>query len=229
LFSQTVQPDVIVVNVPERYNNYSNGAAFPIIERQNVIVNRCKDYGPATKLLGLYGTKVYNDMSDDDIIIVVDDDRNYNDRMIEGMLKYHRQYPTAALTVAGWDIEAITNNKVRYTKTKMPRGLSGFKSFGYVDVLGGCCGFLLTKSCCPFNHSVIFDLNPNDPKYYVDDIWFSGFLTLNGVDIYIIPNLTTKDEPPNINNYICPLANKTREAKNIVCVEYFREKYGIWK
>ena len=229
LFCQTVQPDMIVINVPEKYNNYSNDILFPKVEKEYVIVNRCKDYGPATKLLGLYGTKIYNDMCDDDIIIVVDDDRNYNNKMIEGMLNYHRQYPNAALTIAGWDIEALTRNKIQYEKTKMPRGMSDFKSFGYVDILGGCCGFLLTKSGCPFNHSMIFALKPNDPKYYVDDVWLSGFLTLNGVDIYIIPNVTTRDEPPTVNNYICPLANETREPKNIACIEYFRKNYGIWK
>jgi hypothetical protein len=216
------------LNIPEKYNRFSNETAFPEIVIPNIIINRCKDYGPATKLLGLYGTDIYNNLCDKDIIIVVDDDRDYNSRMIEGMINYHNQYPDDALTVAGWDVEALTNNKIQYCKKVQHRGIE-FERFGNIDILGGCCGFLLTKAICPFNWNEIFTLLPDDPKYYVDDVWFSGFLTLNEVNIYIIPNMINKDEAHNVNNSICPLSDNTREYKNTLCINYFRDKYGIWK
>ena len=229
LQNQTVQPDLIVLNIPEKYVNYSNDIELCKIEQPNVIINRCNEYGPATKLLGLYGTNVYNDMSDEDIIIVVDDDRNYNNRMIEGLLNYHKQYPGAALTVAGWTVDAIINMTWQtYFASKHPRGVD-FNTFAQVDILTGCCGVLLTKSICPFNRPEIFEMNPADPKYYFDDIWVSGFLKLNDVVIYIIPNEITSDEQRNENDCIYPFDYERSINKNVMCIEYFRETYGIWK
>ena len=46
------------------------------------VKNRCNDFGPTTKLLGLYETEIYNNMSNNDVIIVIDDDRIYNNNLI---------------------------------------------------------------------------------------------------------------------------------------------------
>jgi len=228
ILSQTVVPDKIVINVPEKYNNYSNNLQFPKIDDSRIIVNRCRDYGPATKLLGLNATELYDNMTDDDIIIVLDDDRNYNNRMVENFVHYNTIYPDKAMTIAGWEIEVVTDGKVSYPKRKLPRGRE-FHSCGHIDVLGGCCAFALTKRMCPFNNDEIFKLTKEDPKYYVDDIWLSGFLTLNGTDIYIVPNSTRSDEPRNVNNNINPLCNSNRNKINTICAEYFRVKYNLWK
>jgi len=228
IFSQTVKPDVVLLNIPKQYNNFSNDFELPKINHPDVIINRCNDYGPATKLLGLRETELYSKMSESDIIIVIDDDRNYNNRMIENFLYFHKIIPLKALTVAGWETETITNNKVAFQNKKSPRGVE-FHKPGYIDVLGGCCGFLLTKSMCPFNHDEIFALLPDDAKYYVDDVWFSGFLTVNGTDIYLVPNVTRIDEPRNINNSISGLFDYSRNDKNAFCANYFRDKYNIWK
>ena len=82
---------------------------------------------------------------------------------------------------------------------------------------------------CPFNYKEIFDLQPNDCKYYVDDIWISGFLRLNNTDIYLVPNSINNDEIRHKNNFIDSLCNSSREASNIKCVEYFRDVFNIWK
>jgi hypothetical protein len=148
--------------------------------------------------------------------------------MIENFLYYHTANPSKVLTVAGWGIEDVTDNAVSYQHKNYPRG-EGFNTPGYVDVLGGCCGFLLTISMCPFNHDEIYTLTKEDAKYYVDDIWFSGFLTLNGTDIYLVPSATKIDEPRNINNGISGLADSSRIHKNTACANYFRDKYNIWK
>jgi hypothetical protein len=228
LQNQTVQPDLIVLNIPQQYNSYSNDVELCKINQPNVIVNRCKEYGPATKLLGLYGTKIFDDMLDEDLIIVVNDDRNYNNRMIENFINYHTRYPNYALTVAGWTIETIINTKWQQYTSKHPRGVD-FCTFAEIDVLGGCCGFLLTKANCPFNRPEIFELDYKDSKYYADDIWFSGFLKLNGINIFLIPNTINLDEQRNDNDYIYPVEYEMKEWKNSLCIEYFREMYGIWK
>ena len=229
ILSQTIVPDKIVINIPKKYNNFSNDYELPCFFNEKVIIhNNCKDYGPATKLLGLHNFEVYNDMSEDDIIIIVDDDRIYNDNLIKNMILFHEKHIDKVLTVAGWDMENVTNDKYKNENKKEPRGIE-YKKEGYCDFLGGCCGYLISKTNCPFNYSEIFNLHKDDDKYYVDDIWLSGFLTLNNTDIYLIPNATGRDEPRHQNDFISPLFDKTRSEKNIKCIEFLREKYNIWK
>lgn len=231
ILNQTIKPDKIIIHIPKIYNNFSyKNENLPQISSDNVIYNReTKDYGPATKLLGLYNTELYNNMSNDDIIIVIDDDRIYNNKLVENFLKYSKNNITKVLTVAGWDIETLTNNKYKTKIKKQPRGIE-YSNPGYIDILGGCCGFLLTKKNSPFNHKEIFEINSNDEKYYVDDVFISGFLTLNNIDIYIIPNAIFNDESRNINNNIYPLLTNPadRLKKNTKCIEYFINKYNIW-
>lgn len=230
ILSQSMLPDSIIIHIPKEYNNYSyKPNMIPIFSSEKVIINNdVKDYGPATKLLGLYHSDLYNKMSNDDIIIVIDDDRIYNHDFIKNMLYYHNIYLDKALTIAGWDIETISNNKYIINNKKQPRGIEYIKC-GYSDLLGGCCGFLITKKMCPFGYNEIFNLDSTNYCYYVDDIWISGFLTLNNIDIYLIPNSIGGDEMRQINDTITPLADNTRTTKNIKCIEYFRNKYNIWK
>tara|TARA_Y100001980_G_C14548606_1_gene329942 strand:- start:373 stop:1137 length:765 start_codon:yes stop_codon:yes gene_type:complete len=231
ILNQTIKPDKIVIHIPEIYNNFSyENENLPQFLSDKVIYNRqTKDYGPATKLLGLYNTELYNNMSNDDIIIVIDDDRIYNNKLIETFLKFSKKNITKVLTVAGWDIETLTKNKYKINNKKQPRGIE-FAREGYIDILGGCCGFLITKRNCPFNYKEIFETNSNDEKYYVDDVFISGFLTLNNIDIYLIPNAKYNDESRNNNNNIHALsANPACQLKrNIKCIEYFINKYNIW-
>jgi hypothetical protein len=230
ILQQTILPDKIIVHIPQIYNNYSyKPDELPQFISDKVIINNnVKDYGPATKLLGLYEHEIYNNMTNDDIIIVVDDDRIYNNDLIKNMLMFHCNHADKVLTVAGWDIEAVTNKKYQINNKKQPRGIE-FKKDGYCDILGGCCGFLITKKKCPFNHAEIFELTHMDDKYYVDDVWISGFLTLNNTDIYLVPNAIFRDEMRQRNDSITPLANSTRTYKNIKCIEFFRDKHNIWK
>ena len=229
ILSQTIIPDAIVINIPTKYNNYSNDFSIPdtILNKERVIINRCQDYGPGTKLLGLYQTDIYNTLVDTDIIVIVDDDRTYNQHLISNFIDYRKEFPDNVLTVAGWEINALTKNKLKYSSSKVPRGIE-FRKSGFIDILGGCCGFSLTKKQCPFNRQEIFDLNPADISYYVDDIWFSGFITLNNCDIMLVPNSIQRDEQRNINNNISELASPDRMNQNAKSIQYFIDNYKIW-
>lgn len=233
ILNQTTMPDKIIIHIPQKYNNYSNDYLLPQFSDERIIVNtEVTDYGPATKLLGIYNHKIYNEMhqddEDDDVIIIIDDDRIYNTNFIKNMLTYHKLHMDKVLTVSGWDVETLSDKKYIINDKKQPRGVE-FTTEGYIDFVGGCCGYLIPKQKCPFNSKDIFELYPNDDKYYVDDIWISGFLTLNNTEIYLIPNAIYGDELRNQNNNISPLADHTRAIKNLKCIEYFRENYQIWR
>lgn len=70
LMAQTEPPAYIVVNVPERYERFSETCRLEDLP-PGVVINRIgTDYGPATKLLGLS----HLGRSDYDVAVVVDDD-----------------------------------------------------------------------------------------------------------------------------------------------------------
>lgn len=64
----------------------------------------------------------------------------------------------------------------------------------------------------------------------MDDVWISGILTVNKVDIYVVLNSMKRDEMWQINDNIESLSGtQPRFTQNIACIEYFREQYSIWK
>ncbi len=88
LFSnQKVKPDLIVVNVCHSYSRF-NSKNLSLSLKSNsekVIVNPCVDSGPATKILGLLESSAV-DISDDDVVVMIDDDYLYPSSMIEEYL-----------------------------------------------------------------------------------------------------------------------------------------------
>ena len=83
---QTLKPSKIFLNVPNRYYR------FPEIEITNqqlnkfesdlVEINRCDDFGPATKIMGSI-----DKVKKFDCAIIIDDDHIYNNKMCEIFIK----------------------------------------------------------------------------------------------------------------------------------------------
>ena len=122
IINQTVKPDKIIIHIPEKYNNFFY-EKLPVLPKDcedsvNIIINqKTKDYGPITKLLGLYDSLEFCNISDDDVIIVIDDDRIYNKNLISNFLQYHELDKSKVLTAAGLDIEILSKNSIK-TKNK---------------------------------------------------------------------------------------------------------------
>lgn len=94
LLSQTVVPDRIVVNVPTSYirqdmnSDYFDVTISPKCNfPEQLELNFCTDFGSATKFLGLLQSP--NKIGDKDIVIVLDDDISYPDKLVETHVRYH--------------------------------------------------------------------------------------------------------------------------------------------
>jgi len=91
LQSGTFTPDVIYVNLPEWYPRFKKGPD-PNLELKlktlGVIVNKCKDYGVLTKLLPTLEVET----DPETLIVIVDDDMNYQPRFLEGLVKGHTEF-----------------------------------------------------------------------------------------------------------------------------------------
>lgn len=87
LYNQLLKPKYIIINLCYNYNRnfnydkniFENKIKFFKEKYDNIIINFSEDFGPITKILGLYNIKDL--LNPDDIIIVVDDDNIYQDKI----------------------------------------------------------------------------------------------------------------------------------------------------
>jgi hypothetical protein len=79
---QTLKPNKIFLNVPIKYYRFPgltiSNNELKKFESELVKINRCDDFGPATKIMG-----GLNDVLKFDCGIIIDDDHIYNDKMCE--------------------------------------------------------------------------------------------------------------------------------------------------
>jgi hypothetical protein len=91
LQSGTRVPDAIYVNIPEWYPRFKCGPD-PNLETKlkdlGVTVNRSKDYGVLTKLLPTLDVET----DPETLLIVVDDDMQYQPRVVEGLVKGYEEF-----------------------------------------------------------------------------------------------------------------------------------------
>jgi hypothetical protein len=210
LLNQSMQADKIILHIPSEYHNYGIANEKEVADLKGVEIHRCKDYGPATKLLAM------NDLVLDpgDYIIVCDDDRIYEANMVKDFVEAHQANPGKVYSQSLWDVGAITNNAY----------LGG-------SILGGCCGFIIQRRDCPFHFSELFTkLDPKDSKFYVDDVWLSGWITLNGIDIVGMP--IKPDASRTANDRICELVQRSdfpRLESNTDCAAWFHKYHHLYQ
>ncbi len=118
---QSIQPTRIYVNIPLVFKRDNSEYVIPdwLKKYPNIIINRTKDYGPATKLIATL-EKEHNPEA---IIITIDDDRIYHKHVIRDLAKqylpntYKVNYKfNAAITGAGFymlsDIDKLYLNEM---------------------------------------------------------------------------------------------------------------------
>jgi hypothetical protein len=194
LLDQTVRVDEICINIPEISRK---GLKYRIpkwlSDLKSITIQRVDaDEGPGTKLLPTLRRERHNPTTR---IIVVDDDNIYNSKTIEVLTNTHRHHQNKGESVA------VSNYGVSLTKRgKLPtmseRVTSIFARERETDLLQGFSGFLVTPDMFPHEAFEIKNCPPE--AISVDDIWFSGWLHVNGIRI-ICPPFIYKHMP--IVNY----------------------------
>ena len=94
LLKQTKKPDRIFINIPNKYRRFSETIEDNKIPKFNsdiVEVTRCEDFGPGTKLLGSL-----NKLDKNSLLILADDDHEYDDYMIEKFFYFYSKEPNNA-------------------------------------------------------------------------------------------------------------------------------------
>ncbi len=113
--------------LPEWLNKYMSGSDAI------VKIVRCKDYGPATKFMGIIEQKV--DIDPDHYIVIIDDDFEYNNLLLDNFIyeieKKEKKYGTDNI-VLSYDVSGTSKAVMGYAgiimKRKMLDGIEHFKN-----------------------------------------------------------------------------------------------------
>lgn len=217
LLKQSVQADEIVLSLPKHsVREPTKGDPYimntmlkDFIEKSNITVLRCeKDYGPATKLLGvLKREKTLNLEKDkESLIITVDDDKIYDINTIKNLLDGWKRNKYSVVARKGSIITRINKKSKLYLTNKSKfdkmdrlheRIVLGtkIKKDTNISVLFGTGGVLYRSS---FFNNDVFDYKKSNPKFpekkifTIDDIYLSGYLGRNNVTIKAIKMPETK-------------------------------------
>lgn len=93
----------IWVNIPRTYQRFPewDGTVPPIFGSKLKINRECEDLGPGTKFMG---PAKYLDP--EDLIVYLDDDTNYDSKLVTNLLKWHRVDPKSAWGLSGFNLES---------------------------------------------------------------------------------------------------------------------------
>jgi hypothetical protein len=180
-----------------------------------------KDIGPATKLLPLM--KHEKDVGNGHTrIIVVDDDKIYGSKLVETLIKeFEARDGKVAITNLGL---CLDDNRMPSYGALIANALSGNRM---VDILTGCGGFIVTPDLFPDQVYV----TKGCPKACdtVDDIWFSGWLQKNGVQIYQPPFSFRRLYMTCIGTQGTALSrNENACDNNNICLDWFKLRHGMF-
>lgn len=157
LHEQTVPPEAIFLCIPRTYKRHGSAAEVPAALVNNYpllkIVPCADDFGPGTKVLGSLDL-VNKDA--DSLVVLVDDDSTYRNYMLEEFVNAFHADPDHAYSFYVSDYRGI-------------------------HVGQGCDGFAIPATELNGLRSYFERIRENEFAFFVDDLWISHYLQLNGV------------------------------------------------
>ena len=213
LLHQTHQADEIAVNLP--YIS-SKGVHYELPDwlvslsqsTQIAIHRNHEDVGPATKLIPTLKREASQTM-----IVVVDDDIIYNSHTVANLVKRYlelRELDGHEHAVTNFGVEV--DSELHVPLSNWGRVTSFLKAEHRTDILQGFSGYLVTPRMFP---PQVFDTFGRDysedepPAFFVDDVWFSGWLGHAGVPIMQLRTLKQLPLPNYGEMYQLPSLSNT--------------------
>ena len=183
ILNNTIVPDIIYINIPRISSKENKEYEIPEELKLNnkVKINITeKDFGPLTKL---YPT-LLEELDPDSVIICVDDDKEYDDHLIEHLLLASEKYPHSCICISGW-------NYINLGILALPITIPINNMVKNVDILQCYNGVLYKRKF--FKDDFDEYINIEECKT-TDDISISKYLNNNEIEILSIPyNFKHKD------------------------------------
>lgn len=191
LLKLTVIPDAIYVNIPHYSHREQCEYEIPneldkLVQNHSsvVIINRCEDYGPATKIF----PTLLKETDPTTCIFPVDDDIEFPTRYFEELLSYSISYPQV---VFGYHGLFLNYNGSNFSFAQ--------EYEGYVDVVETVTGAVyrrgmfepteLLPDMKPFNNDCE---NEKNPCFFTDDIVLNAHVSSRGYKRYLL--MSEKDQ-----------------------------------
>ncbi|MCR9136007.1 MAG: hypothetical protein NXI27_08435 [Alphaproteobacteria bacterium] len=157
LQEQTVPPEAIFLCIPRTYKLHGSAAEVPASLINNYpllkIVPCADDFGPGTKVLGSLD---WVNKDADSLMVLVDDDSTYRDYMLEEFVSAFRADSDHAYSFY----------------------VSNYRG---IHVGQGCDGFAIPATALKGLRSYFERIRDNEFAFFVDDLWISHYLQLNGM------------------------------------------------
>lgn len=240
LARQSLRPDLVELNLPERYRRFPG--AVPTLPPLPDWVRVCRvdqDAGPATKILPTLARHAGYDRR----LVYCDDDRVYDRDWLARLVAAHGTHPGHAICESGWIIAdavapadpAIQLGKAAARGAKLLRLASfgllqrhrrQFRRAGAVHIAEGFGGVLFRADW--LDAAV---RHPPAVAWPVDDIWLSGALARRGIAIRVSDGARRSNRLMRDNRSALSVAvidGRARAAQDAACIAHLRETYGIW-
>lgn len=176
LMDQTVAADRFVLAYPDRSRRSASRYPEPESLRlpTTVEVMRCRDEGPATKLLPVLRNEP------DALIVVVDDDVIYPKDFLAVLHDAHLRRPHDVCAYRGVRLhDGKGLGELRHVLA------TGVKEDAEVDIVFGTWGYAVPSGAVDVT-ALTFEGYPEAVRW-VDDVWVSGHLARQGVTRVVVP------------------------------------------
>ncbi len=209
LENQTFTPDAVYFNLP--YKSLREEKDYPDFvvpdTHLNVIVNRCEDIGPLTKL----SPTLEKEKDPETIIITIDDDIIYQDHVLEKLVKAIASSQKTVYSYGGWN----------YTEWsgfgKKGSNIIPFYTLqGVEHIIHGIAGVAYKRKF--FDD----DFHQVDACFTCDDVLISSYLSLHGITMIKLNNQWCKRR---ISNDITLLSVNLKELPYSSCIKACRQEW----
>lgn len=250
LMRQTVPPDSIELYLPRSYRRFPGPRPrLPRLPAPVRIIDVDDDLGPATKVL----PASHHWHGENIDLLLCDDDRPEDPGWVARFASARRHRPDDIVCESGWLVDTLISGPRHATdqprvqvspqlgktlgyhvqrlltlrlytpKTRV------YPQSGYADVFAGVYGAMMAPGV--FQHPEAWNIP--DILWTVDDVWLSGMARKNGTRIWVnsvarpVPRDRYFDRIAALKHHV--EGGFDREGANRLCVQYFRDRYGIWR
>jgi hypothetical protein len=180
--NQTYNIEAFFIVVAKEYRRFKDTISNDIINRLKlihmvIIIELDQDFGPASKYLGPLLT--YYDILENNILVIIDDDRLYNKNLVSNMMIGYHSFPNNKFLSGEWnryfnkDYKIMNDDELEIYKYQEKNNYN----FYYGNGLGGFFGFALKVE--QLNEFIMYNiniLNRIDKSFYHDEGIILGYL-----------------------------------------------------
>lgn len=225
LYKQNVKIAKIYLNLPYTFKRDGSAYTIPewLLQNPRVTLLRTDDFGPATKLLG---TLQQAKLTDNTIIITVDDDMYYPENLVLHLAYAAKKQPNKVIATIGGDVEYDVNGRIKGRGVGLKLQLAPKAPF---TIPLGYAGVAYRPE---FFDAQIFAIDTAPYECFMNDDFFIGFhLSRLNISRQTLDNVYVNEDDVKCYEELARQAESlyiitpNRAQMNNVCLAYLRNQY----